>query len=133
MNKVITTLIILLMSNHVFAEWEHYSSDSERNYYYDLNRVKIVNNDAKIISYWTKSIYFQDLKKDTITVGDYYLTQYFVNCSKSELAIKELHLYKKDGDLRDSLKKPYLEYSPYIPESRGEYLATSLCSTIFGS
>ncbi|RSB48848.1 hypothetical protein EGK59_17210 [Acinetobacter soli] len=69
-------LLSLLIAVPVIAqaEWEEYSIDGERSYHVDLNRVKIVNEQAQIVSYWTKSVYYKDLTKDTMSVGDYYLT-----------------------------------------------------------
>ncbi|MEB6558775.1 surface-adhesin E family protein [Acinetobacter baumannii] len=114
----------------IYADWEHYSKDDQRNYYFDIDRAKITDSHSKVISYWTKSVYYADLVKDKITVGDYYLTYYFGNCSEDTLAIKSLALYNKKGDLLHQSTVP-TEFNPVIPESRGEYLLHHLCNTVF--
>ena len=86
---------LLILPSFAQAEWEFYSEDNERNYYFDYNRVKVTDINLRYITYWTKSIYHSDLVKDTISVNDYYLTLYYGNCSESTLAIKTLALYNK--------------------------------------
>ncbi|CAD9197134.1 hypothetical protein D7V64_15535 [Acinetobacter cumulans] len=121
---------LLILPSFAQAEWEFYSEDNERNYYFDYNRVKVTDINLRYITYWTKSIYHSDLVKDTIYVNDYYLTLYYGNCSESTLAIKTLALYNKKGDLRYQNTVP-TKYNPVLPDSRGEVLLEKLCRYAF--
>ena len=125
-------LLSLIIAVPVVAEadWEFYSEDDQRNYYFDWERVKLIDSGSKIISYWTKSVYYADLVKDTIAVNDYYLTYYLGNCAEDTLAIKSLALYDKKGNLRQQNTLP-TEFNPVLPDSRGEFLLNKLCTVAF--
>lgn len=125
-------LLSLLIAIPVIAqaEWEEYSIDGERSYHVDLNRVKIVNEQAQIVSYWTKSVYYKDLTKDTMSVGDYYLTFYYGNCSDRTIAKTIFAIYNKNGDLRNTYNFPK-NYEAVLPDSRGEVLLNTICHITF--
>lgn len=108
------------------AEWEEYAADEERSYNVDLNRVKVVNEQDQIITYWTKSIYYKDLTKDTMGVGDYLLTFYYGDCSNSTIAKTTFAIYNKNGDLRNTYNFPK-NFEAVLPDSRGEVLLNVLC------
>lgn len=112
------------------AEWEEYSADDERNYHVDLNRVKVVDEQAQIVTYWTKSVYYKDLTRDTMGVGDYYLTFYYGNCAASTIAKTVLAIYNKNGDLRDTYNLPK-NFEAVLPDSRGEVLLNAICHITF--
>lgn len=127
-NLLLSLFVTVPLITH--AEWEEYSADSERKYHVDLNRVKTVDEQAKIVSYWTKSVYYKDLTKDTIGVGDYYLTLYFGNCSNNTIAKTLFALYKKNGDLRETYTFPQ-KFETVLPDSRGEVLLNAICYYAF--
>lgn len=112
------------------ADWEYYSEDDERNFYFDWKRVRLIDSNSKIISYWTRSVYHADLFKDTIAVNDYYLTYYLGNCAEGTLAIKSMALYDKNGNLRQQQSVP-TTYNPVLPDSRGELLLNKFCAVVF--
>ncbi|NCI80105.1 surface-adhesin E family protein [Acinetobacter kanungonis] len=130
MFKNILLALLIISPVAANAEWEFYSQDSERFYYFNKDTVKVTNQYTKEISYWTKSIYHSDLQKDSIAVNDYYLTLYYGNCSDETLATKSLALYNKNGELRFQQTVP-TEFKPVIPDSRGELLLRELCSYTF--
>lgn len=79
---------------------------------------------------WSKHVVYEDLIQDGLTVGDYQMILYLVNCETETYGIKSLTIYKKQKNginNHETVSAPYLKLEDAIPGTVGEGIVNITC------
>lgn len=130
--------LISLISFGVWAEseWKPIGTSNGFVIGVDANTIgKPSSNDALLANathkVWVKTAVYEDLVQDGLSIGDYRMSLYLINCNFRALGIKSVTTYKKtkNGNFTNetgSVSYPKLEEA--IPNSIGESVVDTVCS-----
>ena len=133
---MIKRAVLFLMSMMFFcscfaeSDWTALGSDDETVFGADRNSIAKINqypytNYKKI---WTKSVIYNDLTKDGLTVGDYTLLLFWVDCSNQTIGTKAITQYKSNGKVfGESYNTSNVSMSDVVPNSRGAAILDLVC------
>ena len=121
-------LIMVLLVNPAFAEWEKVGSDT----YVDLNRISKYNKiygQNYIYSVWTKSLDISSAEKLFGKRISYRLNMNLVNCQTRETAMKSFTIYENPNNViwSGTEKDSELEWFPIVPNSIGQTIYNHVC------
>lgn len=134
MKKLIYSLALIVFCTKALAnsDWLEMGRTGEYNYFINVPSVKNINVYGKpMIQAWIKMVIYNDITKDGLTVGDYSLLLYQINCQDETIGLKSSTDYKNNGKtLGRSFDKTYVEMKDVIPNSIGQGILSYGCAAI---
>ncbi|HCA5022796.1 TPA: hypothetical protein MW161_000534 [Acinetobacter baumannii] len=128
MKKILIVVMLTLLSSRMVnaAEWlQVFASDTDQ-YFIDLSSIKKNNNGD--VNAWFKRQIYNDTRKDGLTVGDYTLLLYQIDCNQSKYGIVSSQIYKNNKPLTNrGYVVKFVDMSPAIPETIGEGVVQRGC------
>lgn len=113
------------------STWIEVSLTDESTYHIDLDRVQRTSEYGKsYFKVWVKETIYNDITKDGLTVGDYSLFLYHVDCQAQALGAKSYVSYKKNGKKINSKYFDYVKMRDAVPNSIGDSIVTYTCASI---
>ena len=134
MKKFIYILGVIVFCSEAAAksDWLEMGRTDEFNYFINVPSVKNINVYGKpIIQAWIKMEIYNDITKDGLSVGDYSLLLYHINCEDETIGLKSSTDYKSNGKtLGRSLNYTSVEMKDVIPNSIGQGILSYGCAAI---
>lgn len=129
MLKIIFVLLMVsIYSAKVNAEWQNIGSTDEHIYFLDPDKIRKASGYGdSYLKVWVKQVIFNDITKDGLSVNDYSIVLWQVDCNGLTIGMKSYAEYKKDGRLVNSNQKSYVSMSDVIPNSIGEGILEKAC------
>lgn len=131
---LLTTTLLSFSQLHA-SDWFELSSDNERRHLVSLNYMNPIqpsytSNPATEIEIWVKSVIHNDLTKDGMTVGDYAMTLYKLNCKNQQMGLKQYATYTSQGKNLNSHTLSYINMTSPIPETVGARILIGGCAAL---
>lgn len=130
MNKTYLALSLFLVCTPTFAsdDWFLMGNTKESKYYINMPSISETREYGKtIVKSWIKIQIFNDLTKDGLSVGDYTLMLYQVNCNENTIGVKTSTSYKDGKPYGSQINKTYVQMNDVIPESIGQSILAYSC------
>lgn len=121
-------LVAGILSTNVNADWERVGSSDEYYYYVDTDKTRKASEYGKTyLKVWGKQIVYNDITKDGLSVDDYSISLWHINCNELTIGMKSYNEYKKSGKLLNSDHNSYVTMKDVIPNSIGESILEKSC------
>ena len=130
MNKIFLAISLFLVSKGVLAsdDWFLMGSTQESRYYINMPSISESTEYGKtIVKSWIKIQIYNDLTKDGLSVGDYSLMLYQVNCNENTIGLKTSTSYKAGKPYGSQINKSFVQMNDVIPESIGQDILAYTC------
>ncbi|AYO54674.1 MULTISPECIES: surface-adhesin E family protein [Acinetobacter] len=124
----ILSISLLIPSLSSANDWVNIASSNESHLYLNMSSVKEKKQyNQTLVQGWIKSVIFNDLTQDGLSVGDYYMSLYQTDCNEQKFGLITQTRYKKEKVFGESYQ-PYSVNMQYaIPETIGAGIIESLC------
>lgn len=130
MLKIVFALLMIgFFSVKANAEWESVGTTNEHIYLIDPDKIRTASEYAgkSYLKVWVKNIIYNDITKDGLSVGDYKINLWHIDCNALTSGLKSYADYKKNGSLVDSQQVSYVKMEDVIPNSAGEAILEKAC------
>lgn len=133
MKNLISGLTFFLLAHNVYAaNWSLLGETAEYRHELDLESIKKAKNSGissynAVTQFWVKKTIVKDLTKDGLSIGDYVLNLYFIDCNEDTLGIKSIVKYK-NSEVIDSYTENTVKMYPIVPETVGSSYLKSVCT-----
>lgn len=134
LKKLLILVIFISYTSHTFAEvdkWMKLKSGVTYDYYVNPSFMFVINKNTKNVKFWVMSKVKTPQTKEGLTTGDSLHSLNFANCDTKEIAIKEIKVYKKSGQLFDKQSYPSLIYKDIEPDTIQDILVKTVCDDLF--
>lgn len=102
-----------------------FSSDTDQ-YYLNVDNIK--KNSSGQVNAWFKREIVRDTVKDGLTIGDYTLVLYQIDCEQNKFGVISSQTYKNNQPLSNGrFEQSFVKMSPAIPETIGEGAVEKAC------
>lgn len=131
--KVVTFILLACISGLSYAEanWVHIGSSNEHIFAIDHNSISQVSQ-YPYTNYkkaWVKSVIYNDVTKDGMTVKDYSMVLYWANCQGQAIGTKSITDYKSNGSVYGRSYTPsYVDMKDVVPDSIGSSILDAICN-----
>lgn len=135
MFKKLALLSITLMSlSSIYAaEWFELTQSDEKKYYASpehINPIRRSSTPATELEMWIKAVIYNDLTKDGMTINDYQMILYKINCPNREFGIKQNVSYNAKGKMLDSNSASSITMNKAIPETIADSIVSNACAAL---
>lgn len=132
MFKIACILTGVLTSTQAMAEsWVFVGETDESKYYIDSDRIQTINEYGKNYQkIWVKELIYNDITKDGLTVGDYYLQLFQIDCKNQMFGMKVFASYKNNGHKIESEHLNRVSMRDAIPGSIGDSVVQYACNRL---
>jgi hypothetical protein len=129
MLKIICALLMIgVLTTQANAEWEQVGTTNENIYLIDPDKIRTASEYGKsYLKVWVKRVIYNDITKDGLSVGDYEIDLWHIDCNGLTSGLKSYAEYKKSGILIKSNQTTYVEMNDVIPNSVGEAVLEKAC------
>ena len=129
---LLTTTLLTLSYSHA-TEWFELTQSDEKKYYASpehLNPLSRSSGQATELEMWVKAVIYNDLTKDGMTINDYQMTLYKIDCRNREFGIKQSISYNAKGKMLDSNSATSVTMNKTIPETIGSSIVANGCAAL---
>jgi hypothetical protein len=129
---LLTTTLISFNQAHA-TEWLEITQSDEKKYYISpehTNPISRAGTQATELEMWVKSVIYNDLTKDGMTINDYQMLLYKIDCRNREFGIKQGVNYNAKGKMLDSNSTNTVTMNRAIPETIGASIVSSGCTIL---
>ena len=126
------TALLLWVNNSYASDWMFVGDTDEQRIELDLESIKKIGSgnfttDRSTTQFWVKKTIINDLTKDGLSVGDYSLSLFNINCLNDTLGFKSAVRYK-NNKIFDNYIDSYVKMQPIVPETIGSSYSKIVCA-----
>ena len=130
MKKIIVLGLFFFTSlgSNAQDNWINIGKTDESNYYINFKSIEdAYDYNNTYVKAWIKSVIYNDITKDGLSVGDNTMVLYYSNCSKNQLGVKTLISYKNNKPFGPQINNTYPNMRDVIPETMGQLIFDYSC------
>lgn len=130
MKKIVILGLFFFASLGANAEenWINIGKTDESNFYINFKSIEeAYDYNNTYVKSWIKSVIYNDITKDGLSVGDITMTLYYSNCSKNQLGVKTLIAYKNNKPFGSQINNTHPDMRDVIPETMGKLIFDYSC------